>query len=95
MVALEYLGDGATDFNVPVGDIQSGAMVEVRAAWQAYLGEKLDQRVRLSQGINQQRLLPIGQKLPVDVRVFFKISFALFRRSCSSCKRLIALGGHL
>ena len=71
VVALEYLGDGATYFNVPVCHIQSGAVVEVRTAWQAYLSEKLRQRVRLSQGINQQRLLLIGQELPVDARVFF------------------------
>jgi hypothetical protein len=46
-------------------------MVEVRAAWQAYLAEQVGQLVGRSQGINQLRLLPIRQELLVDAQVFF------------------------
>ncbi|CRM39138.1 hypothetical protein [Pseudomonas sp. 35 E 8] len=41
----------------------------------------------MPKGISQQCLLPIGQDLPVDARLFFMSSFALINRSCSSCKR--------
>ncbi|MCY1236449.1 hypothetical protein D9M72_491040 [compost metagenome] len=38
-------------------------------------------------GINQLCLFPIAQALQVDAPVFFLSSFALFRRSFSSCRR--------
>lgn len=71
MVALEDLCDGASDLNVPVCDIEPSPMVEVRTARQRDFGEQFGQCVHASQGINQQRLLPISQVLLVDAQVFF------------------------
>ena len=46
-------------------------MVEVGTARQIYFAEQLRQRVGRSQGINQLRLLPIRQVVPVDAQFFF------------------------
>jgi len=46
-------------------------MVKVGAARQADFSQQLGKRVSRSQGINQLRLLPIRQELPVDAQVFF------------------------
>ena len=46
-------------------------MVEIGTAWQAHFAEQLRHRIGRSQGINQLRLLPIRQVLPVDAQFFF------------------------
>ena len=71
MIALEDVGHRATYLDVLVRDIEPGAMVEVRTAWQAQLVEQLRQGVRLPQGVNQLGLLPIAQELPIDAHLFF------------------------
>ncbi len=90
VVALEDVRHGLTYLGVLVGHLKAGPMVEVGAAWQAYFAEQFRQRVGLFQGINQLRLLPILQVLPVDAQFFFRSSFAFFSTSFSSCRRLMS-----
>ena len=46
-------------------------MVEIGASNKAQSGQKIWQRMGLSQGINQQGLLPVHQELQVDAQAFF------------------------
>jgi hypothetical protein len=46
-------------------------MIEVRAARQVKFGEEFRQRISFSQGVNQQRLLPVAQKWQVNAQAFF------------------------
>ena len=71
VVALKDAGHGLTYLCVLVGHILPCPMVEVGAAWQIHFADQLRQRVGLPQGINQQRLLPIRQVLPINAQFFF------------------------
>jgi len=73
VVALEDVRHGPTYLGVLVGHRETGSMVEVGAARQVHFAEQRRQRVGLSQGINQLRLLPILQVLPVDAQFFFRL----------------------
>ena len=53
-------------------------MVEVRAACQVQFGQQLCERVKVFQGINQHRLVPVPQDLRGDAQIFFRSSLAFF-----------------
>jgi len=63
-------------------------VVEESASRQFELCKKVGQSVRGSQGINQLSLLPIRQEVLIDALLFFSSSFAFFKMSCSSFRRL-------
>ena len=63
-------------------------MIEEGTAGQFDFREEIGKRVRRSQGINQLSLLPIRQELLIDAQLLFRSSFAFFKMSCSSFRRL-------
>lgn len=88
VVALEDVRHDSANCSVLVAEFKPAPLVEVRAAWQFELSEKVGQGMRCAQGINQLCLLPVRQELPIDAQLFFSSSFAFFRMSCSSFRRL-------
>lgn len=71
MVALEDAAHSLPHVDILVDHLEPGPVVEIGAARQAHLVEQLRQRVGLSQGIDQLRLLTIRQRLSVDAQYFF------------------------
>jgi hypothetical protein len=71
VVALEDVSHDAAHLGVLVRNFEPCPMVKVGAARHADCSQQLGKRVSRSQGINQLRLLPIRQELPVDAQVFF------------------------
>lgn len=65
---------------VLVDRLRAGSMVEVRAARQLQLGKELWQGVELFEGVNQHRLIPSGQELPIDAQAFFLVVHWPFSR---------------
>jgi hypothetical protein len=85
VIAFKDVRDGATHLNVLCPWYRSEPDGRSKRCVQANLQQKILDAVRLFQGINQLRLLPPAQGLPVDAPVFSLISSAALRMSCSSC----------
>ena len=87
VIAFEDVGDRPPHIAIFVSDPQLGPLIKIGTASKAQPGQKGWQRMGLSQGINQQGLLPVRQELQVDTQAFFfSSSLAFLKRSCSSCK---------
>jgi hypothetical protein len=70
-IPLEDLGKCAAHLDIPVPEANLATVVEIGAARQAQRRQQFLDGMRRSQGVNQHRLLPIGQELQVDAQVFF------------------------
>lgn len=66
MVEFEDVGDAATNCKVLVCQVNTGAMVEVRASREFQLGKEIWQTIDTFEGVNQQCLLPVGQELQIN-----------------------------
>jgi len=89
VIALKNFSDGKPCISVFISFSHTGAMIKVRAARKIKFDEEFRERINWLQGVNQQRLLPVGQELQIDAQIFFNSSFAFFNKSCSSCNCLM------
>lgn len=71
MIALKDLSNGKTFISIFVWLSQVGTMVKIRAAREVKFNKKFRQRIRWLQGVNQQCLFPVAQKLQIDAQVLF------------------------
>jgi hypothetical protein len=56
---------------MPVPEANLATVVEIGAAREAQRRQQILDGMRRSQGVNQHRLLPVGQKVRIDAQAFF------------------------
>ena len=79
-IPLEDLGECAAHVDIPVPEANRATVVEIGAARQVQRRQQFLDGMSRSQGVNQHRLLPIGQDLQVDAQVFFYDFVGLFQQ---------------
>ncbi len=71
MVAFEDFRQVATDGDILVFQVCSGAVVEVRTTRNPQLHKQFRQSIGIFEGVNQLCLLPITEELQIDAQTFF------------------------